>query len=249
MKIVALSDMHGDLPIIEDPCDVICICGDIVPLETQRDYTRSVAWIAGRFSNWCDKLDCEKILLISGNHDFVFERLYNEQLNVSKDVLTKESIDECFPSYVETVLDLPGKVNYLQNSYVIYDGVKFYGTPNIPELRNWAFYQKSDELLKTFRKIPDDTDVLLTHSPGKYVNDTGVSLQLSHRPEYGSIELTKAVQDKHIKYWFCGHVHSGNHRLEKYNGIKVANVSLKDENYNTSYDPLTVEFDVNQSSK
>ena len=39
LKITAISDIHGDLPII-DPCDVLCICGDIVPLEIQRNYTK-----------------------------------------------------------------------------------------------------------------------------------------------------------------------------------------------------------------
>ena len=50
--------------------------------------------------------------------------------------------------------------------------------------------------------IPNKVDVLLTHSPGKFVNNTGVSLQLRHQPEYGSSELTEAIQDRDIKYWF-----------------------------------------------
>ena len=36
MKIIAFSDNHGYLPKLE-PCDVVCICGDIMPLEIDRN--------------------------------------------------------------------------------------------------------------------------------------------------------------------------------------------------------------------
>ena len=84
----------------------------------------------------------------------------------------------------------------------------------------------------------------MTHSPGKFVNDTGVALELPNQPEYGSIELTEEIQNKLIRYWFVGHIHSGNHHLENYNGIQVANVSMKDENYRIAYEPLTIEINI-----
>ena len=135
-----------------------------------------------------------------------------------------------------------GKIVYLQDTSYEYNGVTFYGTPHIPVLSDWAFYKSSEDLKEIFSEIPDRVDVLLTHSPGKFVNDTGVSLQLSNKPEYGSIELTEAVQNKLIRYWFVGHIHSGNHKIEDYIGMKVANVSLKDENYRIAYEPLTIEI-------
>lgn len=245
LKITAISDIHGDLPII-DPCDVLCICGDIVPLDIQKNYTKSVAWLAGRFVNWCEKIECDKVIIIAGNHDFVFQKMYNDYIerNSTPRWSNDKSYCEYFTDTVMYNLDFPGKIVYLQDTEYEYNGVKFYGTPHIPVLSNWAFYKRSDDLRETFDNIPDNVDVLLTHSPGKFVNDTGVSLQLSNRPEYGSIELTEAIQNKNIRYWFVGHIHSGNHRIENYNGIQVANVSVKDENYRMAYEPLTVDINI-----
>ena len=243
MKIKAISDIHGDLPII-DPCDVLCICGDILPLDIQRNYTKSVAWLAGRFVNWCENIECEKVIIIAGNHDFVFQTMYNDYMEKCETLCwsNHKRQYEDFTELVMSNLNFTGKIVYLQDTSYEYNGVTFYGTPHIPVLSYWAFYKSSEGLKEIFSEIPDKVDVLLTHSPGKFVNDTGVSLQLTNKPEYGSIELTEAVQNKLIRYWFVGHIHSGNHKMEDYIGIKVANVSLKDENYRMVYEPLTIEI-------
>lgn len=238
MKIVAISDLHGYLPEIYEHCDVLCICGDIVPLSIQSYPKYSIDWLNTTFKDWCYSIDCDKIIIISGNHDFVFEELYDEFCESRCDL---NEIVKNFSQYVSDKLDFGEKIIYLHDNLYEYNGVTFYGTPHIPELKRWAFYQCREDLEKYYNLIPDDVDVLLTHSPGKFVNDTGVSLELPTKPEYGSIELTDAVKNKNIKYWFCGHVHSGNHELTKFNNINVANVSLKDENYLVSYKPLTID--------
>ena len=56
MKIIAFSDNHGYLPKLE-PCDVVCICGDIIPLEIQRDIFMSWWWFNNKFKEWAEKLE------------------------------------------------------------------------------------------------------------------------------------------------------------------------------------------------
>lgn len=70
MKIVCISDLHGFLYKPEDvpECDVVCICGDIVPLDYQGDDVASIAWFCLEFVPWTDQLRCKKVIFIAGNH-------------------------------------------------------------------------------------------------------------------------------------------------------------------------------------
>ena len=71
MKICAISDIHGDL--IEIPeCDVLCICGDIFPLEIQKNPTECHEWFFSEFLPWAEACPCEQVYYIAGNHDFFF---------------------------------------------------------------------------------------------------------------------------------------------------------------------------------
>ena len=226
--------MHGDLPDIES-CDVVGICGDIVPLNIQRDTIKSVVWFTNTFVPWAMNIDCKRVIFIAGNHDFFLQDLMKNRLRAGTD----EERENAAADIISEVLSLPEKIVYLQDTAYEFEGVKFYGTPWIPVLKNWAFYKDSNGLTKKFLKIPNNIDVLMTHSPGKFVNDTGVSKELPGFPEYGSAELTDAVEGK-TRYWFCGHVHTGEHLLTEFGTIRVANVSIKNENYKLAFSPLVV---------
>jgi Icc-related predicted phosphoesterase len=242
MKLIATSDLHGTLPEIKEKCDAVIVAGDIIPLDIQRDLVRSVVWFSTEFVNWCMKLDCEKVFVVAGNHDFFIEYIIND--SVKNMECSKLYADAYGDVIINMKLMLPDKIAFLHDSkYVFHDKV-FYGTPWCPTLKNWAFYKSDEDLAEAFKKLPQDIDVLITHAPGYKINQTGISLEYGYTQDYGSSELTKAVLKRNVKYWVCGHVHSGNHELSNYQDtdMKVANVSYKDESYKPAFRPLIFEI-------
>jgi Icc-related predicted phosphoesterase len=250
MKIVAISDTHGYLPELPQ-CDVVVIAGDIIPLHIQKQYESSIAWLSGPFQDWALNLNCEKVIFIAGNHDFVFEKLWR-----GGDYATTDPHWSMYnnPILMRNLLfqlddqDNP-KIIYLQDSEVTYKGVKFYGTPWCPELRNWAFYQNSEGLKEKFLGIPFDTDVLLTHCPPKF-GQQGVVLETNWNfgSNFGCQELQDALENvfkfkSGVTHILSGHIHSGNHNIETHGGLAYRNVSLLNENYEVAYKPFEFEIE------
>ena len=67
MKIIGVSDIHGNL--IDIPkCDVLCIAGDIINLNDQKNFLKSEHWWKTRFLTWAMKQPCDKIIIVPGNH-------------------------------------------------------------------------------------------------------------------------------------------------------------------------------------
>jgi Icc-related predicted phosphoesterase len=230
MKFVAFSDNHGYLPPMEElpEGDVLLICGDILPLLVQRDTVASTVWFVTQFLPWTQTLSYKYIVFIGGNHDFLLCKL-----------------DISFMDYMDPHHQYQN-VFYLFDDYVVLDGIKIYGTPYIQDLKNWAFYKNDNELLKAFKKIPDDTDILLTHMPPR-VNMCGAVLQsnaFNYLSDFGSEALADVLLTKpNIKYSLFGHVHSGDHNITKNsNGTCLVNVSMKDEDYKRRYDAFVFEL-------
>ena len=243
MKLAFMSDMHGFLPVFEEKVDVVGIAGDIVPLEVQNDTVKSVVWFTRKFVPWAENLNCQKVLLIGGNHDHFLQHIVSNYFENSTFKDDKDYIESSSAELIKSKLILPKKIVYLQDTVYSFNHVKFYGSPWIPDLKNWAFYKNHADLEKTFSKIPDDCDVLITHAPGTE-NDMGTSMWNPGMPMYGCEELTEKVKNSNIRLWVAGHVHTGNHKQSLLsNGItQIVNVSLKDENYKVSFEPLVIEL-------
>ena len=148
MKICGISDIHGDLNIKTPECDILCICGDVINLNDQRDIPASKNWWETRFVKWVKSLPCSKVIVIPGNHDFYLERMYNECWGWFKDRMKLLS---------------DKKLEFLIDESFYYEDIHFYGTPWIQPItfqeRRWAFERNFDE---EPIEIPN-CDVLLTH--------------------------------------------------------------------------------------
>ena len=131
----------------------------------------------------------------------------------------------------------PAKLTLLDDSELIYKGYRFYGSPWIPDLPTWAFYADHDKLVERFNRIPENVDVLLTHCPPK-VMEFGMVMSSSWNRymDYGCDELREAVFNKKPKLHIFGHVHTGRHSRLEIDGTTYANVSIKDEDYQHTYD-------------
>ena len=153
MLLCGVSDMHGDLNINIPECDVLCICGDIINLNDQRDIPASKKWWETRFIEWVKSLPCSKVIVTPGNHDFFLERMYTECWGWFKDRMRLLSNK---------------KLEFLIDESFYYEDIHFYGTPWIEPIEfqegRWAFEKNFNENPVLIPKC----DVLLTHdSPYK----------------------------------------------------------------------------------
>lgn len=229
IKIASISDIHGFLmkPELFYPGDVLTISGDIFPLDIQRNSNLCEDWFNDEFAPWILSVPFSRVIIIAGNHDFYFEETH--------------SIPE----------DVDGKLIYLEDSSYEYMGVTFYGCPWCEGPYGWAFCPNRDYgnsvINKRYIAIPD-CDILLTHQPPKF-NNLGVSMFWNNESwDYSSYELFRVISNKKIVANFCGHVHSGEHTEQTYNGngMKLYNVSMMNENYRWAYLPTYTEFNVDK---
>ena len=224
MKIVAISDLHGNLPMDLPEGDVLCICGDIFPLAYQSLMEKSEDWLFNKFVPWTIEIPFKEVILLAGNHDFFFE--------------TMEPIDP--------IVAFDGtKINYLQDSWVKIGGVKFYGTPWCHQFGRWAFMKDDEWLAKRFANIPSDVDFLLTHDAPYGTSDICMQNVYWNNGEHiGCKPLRDAIIEKKPKYVLHGHLHSTNHDCEILCESRVYNVSLLDEKYELVYEPLVIEYEL-----
>lgn len=228
MKITALSDIHGTLLPVEDyfePCEMVVICGDIVPLSIQANSRKTRAWLKNQFRPWCESLPCDKVLFIAGNHD----------LHFNLDFMYRE-----FPK--------DKKVTYLFHENYVYtsrSGKEYsvFGTPYCKQFGTWAYMEDDETLVKLFDQIPEGLDILLTHDNPYMFGDIILQYTPWNKGEHlGSKPLMEAILLKQPKYQFNGHLHSSDHNLIEIGSTKHYNVSIKDEAYDPVYDPLTLEI-------
>jgi Icc-related predicted phosphoesterase len=169
--------MHGILNFGIEPCDILCICGDIVPLRVQNFHEGTLKWLAKEFVPWCEKQPCKKVFLIAGNHDWI----------------AMKNPDDWGAMFENT------KITYLCDSEAEYEGFRIYGTPWCHQFYNWAFMTSDKELEKIYSKIPYKVDVLLTHDCPHGTSDIIMQedvLWYDGKTHIGCIPLGDAVDEK-----------------------------------------------------
>lgn len=194
MKIVTISDthtMHDKLTIPDG--DVLIHAGDIT--------SNGKLSHLNDFCEWLDEQPHKHKIVIAGNHDWCFER--SETKHFAVEMVNKVA-------------------TYLEDSSTIIDGVKFYGSPWQPEFCNWAFnLPRGRALVEKWAMIPDDINVLITHSPPVNI------LDYCSGGNVGCCDLASrlvALRDGELKHHVFGHIHEG-YGEKEVGGIHFVNAS------------------------
>ena len=180
-KITFISDTHQKHRFLTKDLiggDIIIHAGDIM---TSGYYETEVKY----FCEWFSKLDnYEHKIFIAGNHD----RLAEDNPNLFNRIVHE------YPN-----------ITYLQDSEVVIDGIKIYGSPWQPEFYSWAFNlpRKGPGLMSKWQAIPEDTDILVTHGPPNKILDY-VAQSVYHA---GCEELLLRVMEVKPKVNVFGHIH------------------------------------------
>lgn len=142
---------------------------------------------------------------------------------------------------------VPDNINCLIDEAIQINDYKFYGSPWTPTFSvGWAFNKKRGEQLRqVWSKVPDDTNVLITHGPPMDILDIVVQDNGAHVPQ-GCEELAARVAAlPNLKLHVFGHIHiHGKHmpQLTKINGVTFVNASQLDDFYKISNSPVVVDI-------
>lgn len=209
MIIDCIADLHGEYPKLEGG-DLLIVTGDLTASDRAFQFVE--------FFLWLDKQPYRKKVLIAGNHDQLLQDI------------------------VPTPDSLPENIGYLCDSRSEFEGLKIWGSP----WSLWfeginphctAFTGSEKELAAKFALIPDDVDILITHTPPYDILDE------SKRGENcGSKELLKAVLKVKPHLHVFGHIHERGEQVLKIGNTQFVNCSIMNEEYDAVNKPVRIEL-------
>lgn len=204
VKLTFISDTHMAHRGLElEGGDILVHCGDFSHTGTPKQNMD--------FLEWFSEQDYKHKVFIYGNHE----------LGTAEDTAFHQKLQG---------LD---DVHLLLDSGVELEGLKFWGSPVTPEFGNWAYMMDEGGRRSHWDKIPDDTDVLVTHGPPFEV--------LDECPDsVGCPHLFCEVVSKNIPYHAFGHIHEG-YGEEVTLDTHFINCSIMSERYNPINLPVNIE--------
>lgn len=180
LRIVCISDIHGWARIDANGKNVIDIpAGDVLVCAGDigsHGYEREIK----AFDLFLATLPHRHKIVIAGNHDLCLEKQGRAQAQT-----------------------LFNNALYLEDSEVVIEGIKFYGSPWQPEFFDWAFnLPRGKALAEKWALIPNDTDVLITHGP-----PLGILDSTEEGEAVGCQDLRQALRRIKPKLHIFGHIH------------------------------------------
>lgn len=208
ITITTISDTHGQHDkIYVGSGDLVIHSGDCTPQGSTSDIEE--------FLKWYGDLEFDYKILVPGNHDWDFEKL-------------PDSCKEMCENY---------GVILLNDSGTKIKGLNIWGSPVQPVFGNWAFNRTIAEPYATKKhpwighhwdKIPENTDILITHGPPHGILD---ETYFGNQKVGCPILRHKIDTVKPVLHVF-GHIHEGRGVLVDPNGpTTYVNASTLDVRY------------------
>ena len=93
----------------------------------------------------------------------------------------------------------------------------------------------TDRQSRHYARIPEDTDILITHSPAYGILDFDDGIN------YGSEEILSKLPELNLKVHLFGHIHR-QHGITKQNGIIFSNGAIMNDDYSKLITPNIIEL-------
>ncbi len=168
-------------------------------------------WVYRHFDIWLGELPHRHRIVIPGNNDYLLE-----------DPRQRSAITNA---------------TLLVDSGVEVEGLKIWGSPVTP-LYGGAFGKsRPQDRKKHWAQIPEDTDILITHTPPFAILDHGLP---SERRE-GCPYLFEAVFRARPRLHVFGHIHAGYGTLRTSDTVFV-NASLLGDSGSLDREPIVIDF-------
>jgi Icc-related predicted phosphoesterase len=201
-----ISDLHGHRPELKGG-GLLIVAGDLTANHSMEEYIRFLLWL--------EEQDYQKKIVIGGNHDEFFLKDHGH--------------------YVQ---DSPN-TEYLCDSGTEYEGFKIWGSPWTTKFKGMnprcmAFTVDTDkELKKKWDLIPDDTNILITHSPPYGIHDEVLPRGNSGGFEHvGSSSLLERIGElESLKLHVFGHTHPIRNSDRLREAPVLVNAACVDNNY------------------
>lgn len=232
MRIVATSDLHGNLPEFDfGSFDLLLICGDICPASNHGVKFQEF-WLKTEFIPWIKSLpyndEQSKVVMVWGNHDFYGEHCSDK---------ARKNLEEMSGNRLKIL-------NHEQYDFLFNgDTISIWGTPYCSVFGYWAFMIPDVKLAEKFSQIPEGIDILISHD-SPFLNKLGAITEgYRLNDTTGNKVLPMHIERVKPKVFLSGHFHSGNHEFKNYDGIWMANVSYVNEAYQPVNPLLVFDFD------
>lgn len=225
LSIAHISDTHGYHKKLKIPkADVLIHSGDIGGRTSMNELKD--------FLEWFSKQPTDIKIFIGGNHDIILDESFCKNSTDLVYLLHKNKYDKT-KELIESYKDKG--VIYLQDDSFKYKNRLFYGSPYSPSYfrEYWVFNaDRGKEIKNIWNNIPDDVDILITHTPPYGILDKNFN-KITKKTEYlGCKDLKNTIFNRltKLKLSAFGHIH-GNYGSTKIGKTIFSNGSVLDNDY------------------